>query len=137
MQNEEKVSNTENSQSPSISNLKSKNNARFRHKYMALLSLLPKDVNYRKEAGLIKRIIDRGYTSKELWHVWNYWTITRKRTLNSFALLLWKECQLVKEALEHVVVMDTEKEEVKLENGDLRIPQQIQQTPKTLTDFLA
>jgi len=104
---------------------------------MALLSLLPKDVNYRKEAGLIKRIIDRGYTSKELWHVWNYWTITRKRTLNSFALLLWKECQLVKEALEHVVVMDTEKEEVKLENGDLRIPQQIQQTPKTLTDFLA
>lgn len=112
---------------------------RFHSKFSALISLLkiqlaPKD--YVKEASLIKNIIKKGFTEKQIYGAYNYYVFTKHRSVNSFALLLWNDCQLVKEAIPYLDGKIIVKEHVKLDALDHRTSRDYILRSKTIKDFL-
>jgi hypothetical protein len=122
-----------------LKSIEPNNKIKFRSKYTALISLLKEKLDpksYVKECGLIKKILNAGYTEKQIYSVFNYYSFKGKR-INSYTLFVWNDYQLIKEALPHILDKENEEEFVQVSyNQDFRTNREYKVYRKSLIEFL-
>lgn len=110
----------------------------FKSPFTALISRLDgSEHNIPKEAAIIKQILKRGYKDKDIDKACNYLKF-KDIKIKSFAFLLWKECKILKEALDDTEWMKENKQEIiKLSNQDFRSNKDCIKPKKNMKDFLS
>lgn len=110
---------------------------KYRSKYTALIDLLGRqldDKEYRKEVGIINKIIKLGYSALEIYGAWNYY-LGRNQKFNSYAIFLWQKGKMVKDVLPLLKIEVLEA--IKTDNNDYREYKVVVKKKKTQVDFLS
>lgn len=103
---------------------------------ISLLKLKLNPADYRKELSIIKKIKSKGFSEKQIYGAFNYHVFSKKAIITSFALFLWEDCKLIKDAVPYINQTIEEMIKASLDDKDYRQDKSFTPVPKTIIDFL-
>lgn len=98
---------------------------------------LPKS-DIPKESAMLRKILAKGFTDRQIYQVINYLKMSGRK-IDSFGLLVWKDCEVIRQTLAKIppeIQKDEEKVKYKLEEKDYRTKKE-HVKPKGIQDFLS